>query len=164
MIFKIKKETLNNTVLILKDIQHCLDNNILFGALCMSLILPDICGKIEYPSEKPSQRYKKWFNEYCSQYFNPFKDIENTAKSVVFDAETCYLLRCAILHSSETDISKDINIDSFNLIFKSGNLENPLFESSPITEESDKSYMNINVALISRYLLASAAQYIKDRQ
>ena len=152
------------------DIKKCLDGDILMGALVMCLMLPDICGKLEYPDVKGTKaRYQKWFNNFCKNIFCPFSDMEDSAKSIDFDANACYELRCAVLHSAETDISEDINIDSFDLIFKSGKMMGNLFNSSPgITEEAtdkkvEKSYMNIDVAYICNTLFLIAAKYVVDK-
>jgi hypothetical protein len=42
-----------------------------YGALSLSLTLPDICGKIEYPQyEKKSQkRYISWFDNYVGEKY-----------------------------------------------------------------------------------------------
>jgi len=35
-----------------------------YGALIISLILPDICGKIEFPNKSTGKRYSEWFDKY----------------------------------------------------------------------------------------------------
>ena len=36
-----------------------------YGALIIALILPDICGKIEFSDKKPTnERYPEWYDKY----------------------------------------------------------------------------------------------------
>lgn len=99
---------------ILYDIQECLKNGTFMGALFMCLALPDICGKVDYPNERSKARYIKWFNDNCDFFFNPLKEIKTEPASIDFDANNCYDLRCAVLHSGDSDIP---NVDYFDLQF-----------------------------------------------
>ncbi len=46
---------------IIKEINACLKNGCYIAALTTALTLPDICGKVEYPNDGNSSRYKKWY-------------------------------------------------------------------------------------------------------
>ena len=41
---------------LLKEIDACVQNNCFYTALMAALTIPDACGKIEYPNEKPSNK------------------------------------------------------------------------------------------------------------
>lgn len=53
---------------ITKEIKICLNNNCYIAALSLALMLPDICGKAEYPNRKTTERYKKWYYEYVGKF------------------------------------------------------------------------------------------------
>lgn len=87
------------------EIRKALNLELYNCALTTALTLPDICGKVECPSERSSKkRYKKWFNKYARNCF-----VAVTTKlpegSVVeyqwLSAEECYALRCAVLHAGD---------------------------------------------------------------
>ena len=45
---------------IIAEIQNALDNNMYLAALSLALMVPDICGKAEYPDKRVGERYKDW--------------------------------------------------------------------------------------------------------
>lgn len=69
-----------------------------YSALSVSLMLPDICGKLEFPQLGVGDRYRKWFDKYLYDTYNSFSNF--------LTAEDFYLLRCAYLHGGEADISE----------------------------------------------------------
>jgi hypothetical protein len=69
----------------------------------VSLTLPDICGKIQYPNKSSKIRYIEWFNKYISKkYIVQIIDEKHT----FLTAEDCYALRCSFLHEGTDDISE----------------------------------------------------------
>ena len=58
-----------------------------FGALFLSLAMPDICGSLETPKVGSKKRYPRWFNAYLATEYKGF-----------LTAKDCYYLRCACLH------------------------------------------------------------------
>ena len=51
---------------IISEIERCLENEQFFAAISLAVILPDICGAVEYgEKEKVGARYRKW----CDLYF-----------------------------------------------------------------------------------------------
>lgn len=93
---------------IIKSIANSLQNNNWYSALVLSLILPDICAKLEGSNDSSSIRYPKWFNTYLGKKYNGF-----------LSGDDCYALRCAFLHegtsSTETQRAKDV-LDRFVFI------------------------------------------------
>lgn len=55
----------------LDALELCAKSNNWYGALFISLTLPDICAKIEYPLEKKSssKRYIDWYDRYLKKYY-----------------------------------------------------------------------------------------------
>ena len=94
----------------MKEVLLALENAIKsenwYGALIIALVIPDICSKLETPSEVTNKRYPAWFDAYKDASYN--KHLSG------FD---CYALRCAYLHegvSVTEDQSIKEKIDSFS--------------------------------------------------
>ncbi len=59
------------------------------AAISLSLLMPDICGSIDEPSNKSSRdRYARWFDTWFQ-----FKE-----SNQVLAGNDCYALRCALIH------------------------------------------------------------------
>lgn len=77
-----------------------------FSALMISLMLPDICSKIEFNSSKSKHvNYVNWCNKWLNIYFG------GILPNLTFDykdkfGEIIYQLRCSLLHNGENDISE----------------------------------------------------------
>lgn len=70
------------------------------SALAISLMIPDICSKLEYfDIEGVGNRYRKWFDEYLYEEYNNWQPM--------MSAHDFYALRCSYLHAGETDISEN---------------------------------------------------------
>jgi hypothetical protein len=72
---------------ILNSIEKSLGNKNWYSALVLSLIIPDICGKLEDNNEGSSKRYREWFDKYLGQKYVNF-----------LSGDDCYALRCSFLH------------------------------------------------------------------
>jgi len=91
-----------------KAIKQCLDTNNWYGALYLSLTMPDICGNISYPNSKTRERYELWFNKYLSKFYKYFNRVSQT-EVVFLTASDCYALRCSALHEGVDNIKvKDV--------------------------------------------------------
>ena len=94
------------------EIRKALEFDLYNCALALSLTLPDVCGKIEYPNEhSPSVRYKKWYVTYVKPlYTNLAEDAsDGTMHEVIWINENeCWSLRCAYLHAGNYDVDKTI--------------------------------------------------------
>lgn len=72
---------------ILDQIDAAVAASILYPAITTALIVPDVGGAVDWPSEKNSgKRYAQWFNNEMSSY------------SQSLDGYACYALRCKWLH------------------------------------------------------------------
>lgn len=80
------------------------------AALALALTVPDICAQIEDPTNKNvGERYKKWFTRHLDKYYKgnfTFTGIPMEMQE--FNADICYKLRCALLHSGNADT--DLNV------------------------------------------------------
>lgn len=96
---------------LIEEINNNLSNKNYLSALALTLILPDICAKIEYPEliggKYNRQRYERWYNEFIYPY--ELCPIENNPyKEWVMDGFAVYKLRCNLLHDGSTDINQEV--------------------------------------------------------
>jgi len=86
---------------LLDSIRKSLDNKNYHSALVLSLIIPDICGKLEHSDKSSSKRYPEWFNKYLGKKYDNW-----------LSGEDCYALRCSFLHegsgNTENQRAKDV--------------------------------------------------------
>lgn len=90
----------------LQEIKQCLDAGMLQQALTLTLSIPDICGRIEYPDmqeDKNGTRYAKWFDENIDAY-NVGESGKDGKHFDCFNGYMCYLLRCRMLHGEPKNI------------------------------------------------------------
>ena len=69
---------------LLDSIRKSLDDKNYHSALVLSLIIPDICGKLEHSNKSSSKRYPEWFNKYLGKKYDN-----------CLSGEDCYALRCS---------------------------------------------------------------------
>jgi len=88
---------------LLNSIDNAIENKNYYAALFISLTLPDICGKIQFPEIKSSKkRYIDWFNVYLKDTY-----INIHPNCVPFlTGEDLYSFRCSLLHEGSENISK----------------------------------------------------------
>lgn len=76
-----------------------------YGALFTALALPDICAKLETPSEGSKARSIRWFKEWLEPLYTikigPFRQLH-----VFLGGNDFYALRCALLHEGSADINE----------------------------------------------------------
>ena len=104
---------------LLKQIQSCLDKNGTVAAFYMALTLPDVCGKLEFPEDKPRDRYIKWFDMYIGEYErSPLaKNDEKWAEIPYMSGENMYKIRCGLLHAGSNDLGEQLDLDEFLFIW-----------------------------------------------
>lgn len=92
----------------IESIRQALESKCYQPALALSLTLPDICGQIEYPDIKTSgQRYRDWFDNWVNHRYadnTGWQEDENRALNPFFFGKMCWKLRCAFLHSGNSEI------------------------------------------------------------
>lgn len=75
---------------LIDEINIALNNGLYLAALTATLTLPDVCGKVEFPSLKTGERYKQWYAKYVLDGNLP--------------ADMVYALRCSLLHEGNANI------------------------------------------------------------
>lgn len=118
----------------IKEINRCMDNNCPISALSMALIIPDMCGKAEYPEcEKNKKRYVDWFDEWIGKY-ETYEGNEMPHLS----GELVYSLRCSMFHEGKPTINKGkFNLAKFSL-FWSTKKDSFVFGGSSMAEVVDE--------------------------
>ncbi|MFJ2491355.1 hypothetical protein ACIOV9_07400 [Pseudomonas iridis] len=78
----------------------------LYGALFMSLTMPDICARLSSENDKTNgKKYASWFNEFMGPKYSIFRP--RTGQTDIFmSGDACYALRCAMLHQGEADLTR----------------------------------------------------------
>lgn len=100
---------------LIDEIENNAENGNLLSALICTLVLPDICGKAEYPSKRTGLRYRKWYAKYIGHYERCPKNSDMPYAS----AEIIYDLRCHLLHQGEPRIDgKEQGLTHFKLVGK----------------------------------------------
>lgn len=91
----------------INEIKSALNSELYNCALALSLTIPDVCGKVEYPNEKNKLRYINWFHKHAEKYFTVLATKLPEEKIVEYKwltAEECYALRCSVLHAGDYDV------------------------------------------------------------
>ncbi|WP_237154456.1 hypothetical protein [Oryzibacter oryziterrae] len=71
-----------------------------YSALAMSLLLPDICGKIDNPSLSSTKRYVRWYEHWLQPLYTV------GGGDVMLSGADCYALRCSLMHEGSGNVEK----------------------------------------------------------
>jgi hypothetical protein len=74
-----------------------------YGALSLSLALPDICGWLENPNAGSQDCYVAWFDQYLAAKYTGALP-QPLGRHVFLSGKDCYALRCAFLHEGGEEI------------------------------------------------------------
>lgn len=104
---------------LIESVENSLLSQNWYGALFISLSLPDICGKMETPDKFSGERYVNWFDRYMLDKYT--REIgPQREKHTFLSGSDCYALRCALLHEGVGDITaqraKDI-LSRFHFVY-----------------------------------------------
>lgn len=115
--FNIKQCVVRNMINKIEAIEEAIKYKCYLPALSLALTIPDICGQIEYPQfvyrngnkevRNVGKQYIEWFNNWVEVYYaddTGFSEDWKRAKKPYFTGKMCYKLRCAFLHSGNSDI------------------------------------------------------------
>lgn len=134
----------------INSIYKAINSECYLPALALTLTLPDICGQIEYPKEKNvNSRYTKWFDKYVGPSMID-------TKSIKFNGELCYKLRCSFLHSGTFDMQKN-----YNIIFKL-HVGNSIATYSSFASLEDNKIIDIDVRTICFFICEAAKNYYNN--
>lgn len=87
------------------DVEAALKAECWHAALALALTIPDICGRVYTASEKNRKnryRYSKWFDDFVNLKYGRYRFPDG--EKHYFNGELCYFLRCAFLHSGNSDV------------------------------------------------------------
>lgn len=154
---------------LIDEINFCLNSNCFMAALTTALTLPDICGKAEYGSIKPSERYIQWFDKYIGEdekkhFYDGMSPYMNGAR--IWD------LRNSVIHAEDPNInSKDSGIDEFNLLIQeadrcshSGNGSLVSYHEENGKEVIDKTRYTISLLYLCDRICVSARDYYEKNK
>jgi len=85
----------------IKAIEQSISNENWYSALFVALSIPDICGKLESPKTKSTDRYINWIRRYLTPKYISDKDQYEFLRP-----SDCYALRCAFLHEGRDQIDE----------------------------------------------------------
>ncbi|HCR1591856.1 hypothetical protein ACSEOC_00850 [Pseudomonas aeruginosa] len=80
------------------------DSGIWFGALSLSLMLPDVCASLETPKAQNGERYRRWFRKWLQPRYTI--NIPVVGEQVFFSAENAWKLRNSFLHAGNGEIKQ----------------------------------------------------------
>lgn len=126
--------------LLVNEINKALSYDLYFAALSLTLILPDVCGRAEYPNAQTNtERYIKWYNEYIGKYEQCQCDECKKSPMPYLSGEVIYNLRNSLLHQGtpnidSTKIKETSNqLDEFTLIIEKKNDFDIYSDASSVT-------------------------------
>lgn len=147
--------------LLINQINSCLEHNEIPAAFYMSLTLPDVCGLLEFPGLKPSERYIKWFDEHIGQYEqSPLaKEDPSWAEMPYMSGERMYKIRNGLLHACTNDLGEQFKLDEFLFIWQ-GALETGGIKRDQNGKETK--YWHVNVLMIIKKMIWTTEHFIKN--
>lgn len=148
------------------DINKSLSCEAYLSALSLALMLPDVCGKAEYPNLKNvGDRYKRWYDEFVGKY-----ETYNGRTTPFLSGEVVYSLRNSYLHQATPNIDKDKikenqnKIDEFILQIQPKNQFDIYSDTSAVMNSgvSDKRIYYVNVRRLCFIISQTALGYYKE--
>lgn len=101
-------------------VEAALENGNWYGALAISLTLPDVCGRLETPDDPVGKRYVRWFEGFMNDKYSMPSGL---GRHVFLTGQDCYLLRCSYLHEGGGSIAGKAKavLEHFHFISPPGN-------------------------------------------
>ncbi len=151
------------------SVKQSLENGNWYSALIVTLTLPDIAGKVDYPGEVPGRvRYRSWFNQYLLASFTievpSAHQPEGNEKMVmqeieILSGDDCYALRCSYLHEGSDDINGQRAQEVLErFVFTEPNEKNNTFHRNLINGNT----LALNVKLFSEEILVGIESWLVD--
>lgn len=132
---------------LLNSIYDTLDKECYLAALSLTLIIPDIWAKNDYPELYKSKggnglAYAKWYDEKIAK--SEGSSLGSDIK-LSLDGWSCWKLRCGLLHNWLIDVDKNLDDELFNYKFKFTITKNRISTGSIIDgENGNKGHINIS--------------------
>lgn len=148
---------------IIDAIEKSLKDKNWYSALVLSLILPDICAKLEGSTKSSAERYAEWFDKYLGNSGRKYDQF--------LTGHDCYALRCSFLHEGHGNIEernaterqreKDV-LDRF--IFHSGECHRIRLNNNHFGDpESDgKDNLVLSVETFCQDILEATKEWLAD--
>lgn len=105
-------------------IEDAIEKRCFLPALALTLIIPDVCAKYDYPEIYKKQAYynghrgqgaayAKWYDERIAK-----ADIDPITGTGFIDGRSCWELRCEFLHSGTIDLDDFMSENDNHITFK----------------------------------------------
>ena len=159
-------------------IKDAIEKRCFLPALAMSLIIPDICAKYDYPDiyyKKSKYKghsgqgaaYAKWYDENIGNY-----DIDPITGIGILDGRSCWKLRCEFLHSGSIDLDDFMSVADKHITFKLissqfSDLNYTIGGCSSVRYSKDKKNQDIELDIVNlcgKILAVLEESYLKDER
>ncbi len=153
---------------LVEEIEASLKDQHLRCAIGMALTLPDICGQVEYPSEKcVRKRYADWCDQYLlNQGFVTYLESTEQNEQHILSGEICYKLRCAVLHSGNIELNQGKN--DRNLFFElriSSTIDTGIYvEPYMVNDKGETVHITLDVRHLCHVLCNAAREYYQKHE
>lgn len=151
----------------INEIEMCLEKGFYMSALALCLILPDMCGKAEYPDKTHRDRYISWFDKYATPDYPYDRD-----EMPYINGQIIYDLRNNVIHSGDPDLNdKKSNIQKFELLVQesgracySGTSSTVVSHFEGIDEIVDYRSITISLRDLCTIVCLTAKKYYKENK
>lgn len=153
---------------IVDEIDQSIKNECFIAALSLALMLPDICGKAEYPKASDTQRYIQWYNTYIGQYEKPSHPYGDDMPYT--SGELVYNLRNSMLHQGTPSVDSSrikeerCKIDRFVLAISS--VYDSGYSVLSLKTDTNDSYRELNISLLDlcNKICKAAKKYYSENE
>jgi len=143
----------------LDSIIKSLESKNWYGALFIALVIPDICGALEHPNEKPGVRYVNWYNKYMlAKYSSTIGPLHEP--HVFLSGDDCFALRCSLLHQGTGDIEKQ----KISTILKSVRFNEPPDNGGMLHRNQRNNVLQLQVDIFCNDIIDATHQWLSDVQ
>lgn len=143
----------------LDSIIKSLESKNWYAALFIALVMPDICGALENPDERPGVRYVNWYNKYMlpkySSTMGPLQELH-----VFLPGDDCYALRCSLLHQGTGDIGKQ----KISTILESVRFNEPSNKGGGMHRNQYKNVLQLRVDAFCNEVIDATHKWLSDVQ
>lgn len=167
-----RKENIDYTIrkapdkllLLIKEIEKCLDNELYISALCDALIIPGVLGQLLYKNLDYKSAYIKWYQEYYGKYN---KSIGNTNMPYI-NGEVLYRLKLSLHDYANSNIKgdyKEFKIDDYKLVVTDKNIFDIYVGGSSLSSDlynNKRGELDINIRKICKELIDGFYRFKKE--
>lgn len=141
-------------------IEDAIEKRCFLPALALSLVIPDICAKYDYPDiydkkveynghKGQGAAYAKWYDKNIGTC-----DIDPITGIGLIDGRTCWKLRCEFLHSGIIDLDDFMSVEDKHITFRLissqySDLKHGIGGCSGVEYSEDKKNQNIEVDIVN---------------